>query len=85
MDRESTVQQTGLFWFRKLSQPEHESFIQNFIDYGKRIESDQPINAFSKYLNEPCDSMADFFSGAFPLAESPEGAEFWENVAQKHK
>jgi hypothetical protein len=84
MNAENTVQQTGLFWFRKLSKPENESFVHNFIEHGKAIGSTQPIKDLSKYLNEPCDNIADFFSGAFPLGQSPEGREFWDSLTQKY-
>jgi len=84
MNTENAVQQTGLVFFRKLSKPENESFVHNFIEHGKASWSAQPINDLSKYLKEPCDNMADFFSGAFPLAQSPEGREFWENITAKY-
>lgn len=65
---------SGYYYLRKLTRPQRKAWI-------KANRTDMPLIPIIDYLQAIYSDMDDFISSGFIWSETPEGYEYWENIA----
>lgn len=69
----------GFQWYKSLTKKQQKQWRKNCLNYPKNN-----LKHFYNSLNVPC-SLEDFIFGSFVFSNTPQGAEYWINIANKNK